>query len=58
MASIPRDYPDVVCQANLAMIEGLADALGSKAVDVRFEPHGSDAPGCCFFLNGIPSRLS
>lgn len=50
-ASIAGDYPDIVCQANEAMIQGLVDAVGSKAVDVRFEPGG---PGCCVSLAGVP----
>lgn len=50
-ASIAGDYPEIVCQANEAMIQGLADAVGSEAVDVRFEPGG---PGCCVSLAGVP----
>jgi predicted ArsR family transcriptional regulator len=53
-AGLARDYPDVVCQANVAMVKGIVDALGAKAVEVRFDPVAPGVAGCCVSLAGVP----
>ena len=52
-AALARDYPDVVCRANEAMLQGMVDVLGTDTVDVRFHP---GAPGCCVSLTGVPRQ--
>ncbi len=57
-AALARDYPELVCQANVAMVQGLVDALGSKAVEVRFSPVAPGVARCCVSLAGVPRPRS
>lgn len=53
--AVARDYPDVVCKANVAMLQGVLDGLDAKATNVRFHP---GSPGCCVSLAGVPRQRS
>lgn len=52
-AALARDYPDIVCQANVAMLRGALDGLDTDAAEVRFHPGSSD---CCVSLTGVPRQ--
>jgi len=46
---VARDHRDLVCGTNLAMLEGVADGLGTSRIRARFDP----SPGrCCVLLEG------
>ena len=48
---LAREYVELVCQANLALMEGLASGLGIKGVDAVLEPQ----PGrCCVTFQPAP----
>jgi predicted ArsR family transcriptional regulator len=48
---LAREYVDLVCQANLALMEGLTSGLGIKGVEAVMEPQ----PGrCCVMFRPAP----